>query len=96
MAATDVTVEQVNWSAYRIPTDAPEADGTLQWDATTMILVEVSAAGEAGTGWTYAERAAGELIGNTLADVVTGRCALDVPLHTSRWTGGSGTSAAPV
>jgi len=26
-------------AVYVIPTDAPEADGTLAWDSTTMLLV---------------------------------------------------------
>ncbi len=30
-------------SAYRIPTDKPEADGTAQWDTTTLVVVEVAA-----------------------------------------------------
>jgi hypothetical protein len=33
-------IEWLDVSAYRIPTDAPEADGTYQWDSTTMVLVE--------------------------------------------------------
>ena len=31
--------------AYRIPTDAPEADGTLAWNATTVVVVEIAAGG---------------------------------------------------
>ncbi len=40
-----------------MPTDFPEADGTLTWDATTLVLVQVSAAGHTGIGWTYADAA---------------------------------------
>lgn len=40
-------------SAYRIPTDTPEADGTLEWDATTLVVVHVKAAGRIGLGYTY-------------------------------------------
>ena len=29
-------------AAYRIPTDQAESDGTLQWDATTMVVVQAS------------------------------------------------------
>ena len=36
-------VEQVDVSAYTVPTDAPEADGTWAWDKTTLVLVEVTA-----------------------------------------------------
>ena len=39
----DVPVEHVDVSAYRIPTDTPhESDGTLVWDATTLVLVEAA------------------------------------------------------
>ena len=29
---------------FTIPTDKPEADGTIAWDSTTLIVVEVPAA----------------------------------------------------
>ena len=40
--------------AYRIPTDQPEADGTLAWDKTTLVVVDVEAGGQTGLGYTYA------------------------------------------
>lgn len=49
----DPQIDSVDVSAYTLETDAPEADGTLSWDSTTMVLVEVSAGGAVGTGWTY-------------------------------------------
>lgn len=33
-------------SAYKIPTDIPESDGTIEWDSTTLVLVEVNAGGK--------------------------------------------------
>ena len=57
----------------------PEADGTLSWDATTMVLVTARAGGAVGTGWTYAAAAAADVVTDVLAGVVTGRSALDVP-----------------
>lgn len=77
--AEDPAVDRVEWSAYRIPTEAPEADGTITWSATTMVVVHAHAAGRTGLGWTYAPTAAGHLIGEILAAAVTGRAALDVP-----------------
>jgi L-alanine-DL-glutamate epimerase-like enolase superfamily enzyme len=74
----EVPVDKLTVAAYRIPTDQPEADGTISWDATTMVVVRAHADGQVGTGWTYAAQAAGALVGNLLADVVSGRCALDV------------------
>jgi L-alanine-DL-glutamate epimerase-like enolase superfamily enzyme len=75
--ASDVCVDRVEVSAYTIPTDAPESDGTLEWDSTTMVLVEAHAGGETGIGWTYGATAAGELIVSKLADAVQGMDALD-------------------
>jgi len=73
------TVTQVTAAAYVIPTDAPEADGTLTWDATTMVLATARADGLAGIGWSYASAAAQQVITGMLAEAVTGRSALDVP-----------------
>ena len=61
-----------------VPTDAPEADGTLAWDATTMVLVTVQAGSERGIGWTYGAAAARWVVADQLAPVVVGRSALDV------------------
>ncbi|HVB40832.1 MAG TPA: hypothetical protein VNE83_08015 [Terriglobales bacterium] len=32
--------------AFTIPTDAPASDGTQQWDHTTIVVVEATAAGQ--------------------------------------------------
>jgi L-alanine-DL-glutamate epimerase-like enolase superfamily enzyme len=71
-------VEDVGAAVYVIPTDAPEADGTLAWSETTMVLVTARAGGELGIGWTYAAAAAGSVVTDVLAGVVTGRSAFDV------------------
>src|SRR5690348_7086091 len=76
---TPVKVEKVDVSAYRIPTDFPEADGTYAWDATTLVLVEATAGGKHGIGYTYADTATATLIRDMLAKVVQGRNAMDVP-----------------
>jgi L-alanine-DL-glutamate epimerase-like enolase superfamily enzyme len=73
------TIEGLDTAVYVIPTDAPEADGTLAWDKTTMVLVTARAGGETGIGWTYAAGAAAAVVTDVLAGVVTGRSALDVP-----------------
>jgi L-alanine-DL-glutamate epimerase-like enolase superfamily enzyme len=80
LAGTDgPAVTGVSASVYTVPTDAPEADGTLTWDATTMVLATARADGTVGIGWSYAAAAAGQVISDVLAAVVTGRSALDVP-----------------
>ncbi|MBO0728111.1 MAG: hypothetical protein J2P57_02555 [Acidimicrobiaceae bacterium] len=51
-------VERCDAHAFEIPSDGPdgrESDGTLEWGATTMVLVEVAAAGQAGFGYTYGD-----------------------------------------
>ena len=67
---SDVAVDRLAVSAYRVPTDQPESDGTLEWDATTIVLVRAEAGGESGLGYTYADAAAGELIESPLAGAV--------------------------
>jgi L-alanine-DL-glutamate epimerase-like enolase superfamily enzyme len=73
------TVREITTATYAIPTDAPEADGTLAWDTTTMVLASARAGEERGIGWTYAAAAAQSVIAEVLAGVVAGRNALDVP-----------------
>lgn len=78
-SAVETAIEAVDVSAYTIPTDAPEADGTYAWDSTTLVLVEVHAGGRSGIGYTYAEKATAHLIATTLANSVRGRDAMAIP-----------------
>jgi L-alanine-DL-glutamate epimerase-like enolase superfamily enzyme len=79
LASDAPVIASVDTAVYVIPTDAPEADGTLSWDKTTMVLVTVRAGGREGIGWSYASGAAAAMVTDVLAGVVTGRSALDVP-----------------
>ena len=74
-------VEGVRASVYEVPTDRPEADGTLAWDHTTVVVVEVDAGGETGLGWTYAGSGASSVVDGVLAPAVLGGEAIDVPRH---------------
>ncbi|HEY7208396.1 MAG TPA: enolase C-terminal domain-like protein [Gaiellaceae bacterium] len=65
-------IESLAVSAYTIPTDAPESDGTLEWDSTTIVVVEASAGGESGLGYTYGPKAVAALVADELADAVEG------------------------
>jgi L-alanine-DL-glutamate epimerase-like enolase superfamily enzyme len=78
MIASDPAIDEVTVAVYVIPTDAPEADGTLAWTQTTMIVVTVRAAGERGIGWTYGAAAASAVVADVLAEAVVGRGALDI------------------
>ena len=71
-------VDGVSVSAYTVPTDEPESDGTAEWDSTTVVVVELRAGGETGLGYTYAPAAAGKLVEEKLAELVRGRDALAV------------------
>ena len=42
-------------AAYQIPTDNPEADGTMAWTSTTLVVVEVEGGGKTGMGYTYTD-----------------------------------------
>lgn len=66
-------------SVYTVPTDAPEADGTLAWDSTTVVIAEVSDGEATGTGWTYGPPAVGAFLDEQLAPLVEGRDPLDIP-----------------
>ncbi|MGJ5135271.1 enolase C-terminal domain-like protein [Bradyrhizobium oligotrophicum] len=71
-----VPIESVRVGAFEIPTDLPEADGTISWTSTTLVLVEASARGRIGTGYTFAHACIGRLISDTLAPLVEGADAL--------------------
>jgi L-alanine-DL-glutamate epimerase-like enolase superfamily enzyme len=75
---TEHPVTSVQAATYVIPTDQPEADGTLTWDQTAMVVVHTAAGGHDGIGWTYASPAAQQVVTGMLADVVEGRCAMDI------------------
>ncbi|MFI6361495.1 enolase C-terminal domain-like protein [Nocardia sp. NPDC050630] len=80
MIAGDVRIEEpVTVTAYKFPTPEPEADGTLTWDATTAVAVDLTASGEHGLGWTYSSPAAAAVITHDLAPVLRGRSPLDIP-----------------
>jgi L-alanine-DL-glutamate epimerase-like enolase superfamily enzyme len=65
--------------AFRIATDAPEADGTFSWDETTVVIAEVSAGGKTGIGYTYAAAATAALINERLAALLVGEDAFAIP-----------------
>ncbi len=67
-------VKAINTQVYRIPTATPEADGTIYWNATTMVLVRAAAEnGQEGIGYSYASPAADRVITEMLAPLVIGK-----------------------
>src|SRR5215208_1466297 len=75
----DVSVESLKVSAYTIPTDSPESDGTLRWDSTTMVLVEATGGGDRGLGYTYGDVSVGKFVESKLAGEVEGADAMSPP-----------------
>ncbi len=74
-----VPVEALQVSAFTIPTSSPEADGTLEWDKTTIVIVDVTAGGEHGIGYTYADLATAKLIDGLLRMEVVRTDAMSPP-----------------
>jgi L-alanine-DL-glutamate epimerase-like enolase superfamily enzyme len=72
-------VEGLDVQVATIPTDQPESDGTLAWDSTTIVIVRARGGGQTGLGYTYGSAACATMVSDRLADVVSGRPALEVP-----------------
>ncbi|PRY20160.1 enolase C-terminal domain-like protein [Pseudosporangium ferrugineum] len=66
-------------SAYTVPTDAPEGDGTMTWTSTTLVLVQASDGETTGLGWTYGPPEAARVVTGMLADVVADIDPDDIP-----------------
>jgi L-alanine-DL-glutamate epimerase-like enolase superfamily enzyme len=77
-------VDRLEVTACEVRTDSPESDGTLEWDSTTIILVEVAGGGERGLGYTYGDRAVATLIESKLAELVRGADAMAPPAVSAR------------
>ena len=71
-------IEKIQVLAYRIPTDVPESDGTLKWQETTLVVVQVFCDGEIGTGYTYGHEACCGYIASKLSPCVLGLSPMDV------------------
>ncbi len=79
-------IQRLDVTAFRVPTDEPESDGTLAWDHTDVVVVEATAGDATGVGWTYAASAVAGLIGGILRDVVVGQSGLAVEAAWSAMT----------
>ena len=70
--------------SFTIPTDAPEGDGTFEWNSTTLVVVRVRAADTEGIGYTYGHRLCAPLARALLMDEVVGHNAFDIAAAFSR------------
>lgn len=75
----ETPITRVHAVAFRVPTDGPEADGTLTWDSTVIVVVNVEAGGMTGLGYTYSAAEAASLINATLAPILAGKDIWDIP-----------------
>jgi len=82
MGMSEASIAKVDVAAYTIPTDAPEGDGTLQWDSTTLIVCEIHAADQVGFGYSYGHEATALVVHQLAEKCLLHRSALDIPaLH---------------
>lgn len=74
--------------AYTVPTDAPEADGTMYWKKTTLVVVELFTDGSPsdpsptvprGLGYTYAMPATAKVAAELIQKIVVGKSPMDIP-----------------
>jgi L-alanine-DL-glutamate epimerase-like enolase superfamily enzyme len=71
-------IKSVEASAFTVPTEQPERDGTLEWSQTTLLLVVARAGDSTGIGYSYAHPAAAEVVSAKLAEIVCGQDPLQV------------------
>ncbi len=72
-------IEEMRASAFTIPTDRPESDGTLEWDSTTIVVTEARSGSAWGMGYAYADAGAAGVVARVLTPRVVGCDVLDVP-----------------
>lgn len=75
----ETRIQQLRVSAYTVPTDVPESDGTLSWESTTLVLVEAEGGGETGIGYTYGDVSVGTFVESKLVEQVLGSDAMSPP-----------------
>jgi L-alanine-DL-glutamate epimerase-like enolase superfamily enzyme len=65
-------IDGVHVSAYSIPTEAVESDGTRVWDDTTILIIEAAAGDVRSLAYAYADPAVARLIQDALEPAVRG------------------------
>jgi L-alanine-DL-glutamate epimerase-like enolase superfamily enzyme len=70
--SSHVLIDTVRAQAFEIPTDKPEADGTISWNSTTLVLVEIAAGHQVGLGYTYSSASIVGLISGKLYSTIKG------------------------
>jgi L-alanine-DL-glutamate epimerase-like enolase superfamily enzyme len=75
-ARSEAPVRAVSAQAFTVPTEEPESDGTLEWEATTIVVVELEAGGERGLGYAYGDRSVATFLDSVLRPVLKGADAM--------------------
>lgn len=78
MTSPLAVITAVTTRVYTFPTPEPEADGTLTWEATTAVTVQIDAGPAQGLGWTYSSPAAAAVIHDKLIPAIEGRDPFDI------------------
>ena len=65
--------------AYRVPTEAVESDGTLEWSATDVVVAEAETGGTTGLGYAYGDRVAADVIVRVLSLAIADADVMDLP-----------------
>ena len=76
---TEYPIKKVEVSAFEVPTDSLESDGTFEWNSTIMVLVEIQAGNFKGIGYSYTSLSSAELIKNVLIEDLLNKDALNIP-----------------
>ena len=80
-------LEDIQVSAWVVPTETPESDGTAAWDKTTLVLVELRSGGQEGLGYTYADVATARFLQEVIvpANLPWQEADLDIQHPVSQW-----------
>ena len=80
--ATEAAIRSGTVHAYTIPTDAPEADGNIAWNSTTLFVVELHAANSINICYTYAHPAAATVARQPIENTASTKT-LSIPMTSS-------------
>lgn len=72
-------IDRLEVESYKVPTEVPESDGTLQWNHTNLSIVTAQAQGKRGIGYTFAGHAAASLVHGVLNETIKGMDPMSPP-----------------
>ena len=70
-------IAELKVGAFKVPIDPPESDGTLAWDATGCVVVEVRAGDTWGLGYSYTHPSVTQLVRDMFAPALEGMSAFE-------------------